>query len=132
MRLYGHSATRLARVCTTGLVVLAVLAVPAAAQDDVDVPRGYEFCGWQMLGEGGGWTYDDPEPGAYLRLFAREMSCRTARRKYKKVDYEATPPYRVRLRGYRCVELDDDYEYSDTRCSKKRRKKVALRWQTGV
>jgi len=111
---------------------LCVLLVPsvAHAQDEVDTPPGYEFCGWKDL-VNGGWTYENPDDGAYLRLFARKMTCRTARRKYRRVRYEQTPPYRAKLKGYRCVELDDGYEYSGMRCSKKGRPKVALRWQTG-
>jgi hypothetical protein len=114
------------------VAVMALLAVPAQAQDyEVDTPPGYEFCGWKDF-VNGGWTYDEPEPGAYLRLFARKMSCRTARRKYNRVRYEQSPPYRPKLKGYRCVRLESRLEYEDTRCSKKRRPKIAIRWQTGA
>ncbi len=114
-------------------VALAVLLTPstALAQGDVDTPQGYEFCGWKDFVDGG-WTYDDPPPGAYLRLFARKMSCRTARRNYKRVRYQQTPPYRAKLKGFRCVTLDERHEYADVRCAKQRRPKVALRWQTGA
>lgn len=115
-------------------VVALVLFLPVATADgrgDVDPPRGFEFCGWKDLVDGG-WTYDDPEPGAYLRLFARKMSCRTARRKYRQVRYEQEPPYRPRLRGYRCKTLDRSWEYADVRCSKRGHPNVSVRWQTGA
>jgi hypothetical protein len=107
---------------------LLALASPASAQD---TPKGFKFCGWQDF-ETGGWTYDDPEPGAYLALYARKMTCRIARRNYKKVEYEESPPYRSRLPGYRCREVESRHEYSDVQCTKRERPRVAFRWQTGV
>ena len=107
----------------------ALLAAPAAAQD-VQVPRGYKFCGWRDY-VSGGWTYEDPGPGAFTRLFARKMSCRTARRKFRRVHYVADPPYEPQLKGYRCVHLKRSYEYVDDRCTRRGRPKIALRWQAG-
>jgi hypothetical protein len=95
-----------------------------------NAPRGYKDCGWKVFSRRGGWTYS-PEPGVYLHLFARKMSCRAARRNYRRVRYPA-PQYEATRNGYRCVTLDDGYEYSDVRCAKNGRPKVAFRWQTGA
>jgi hypothetical protein len=115
------------------VVVLAAWAPTARAQTPEEdfVPQGYDFCGWRDF-ESGGWTYDDPPPGVWARLFARNMTCRTARRHYKRTRSTQTPPYRHVRIGYRCKTLDSDYEYSDVRCSKKGRPRVAYRFQTGA
>lgn len=69
-------------------------------------------------------------PPGYIALFARKMTCRSARRNYNRVRYnEEGRPVR---RGYRCREIDSGYEYSDVRCAKRGRPKVAFRWQTGA
>ena len=88
------------------------------------------FCGWRDL-SGGGWTMRQPEPGAFVRLFARKLTCRTARRAYGSIEYEDEPPYRPVLAGYRCRELESRYEYSDVRCVK-RGGRASLRYQTGA
>ncbi|MDA0168924.1 hypothetical protein OJ998_07495 [Solirubrobacter taibaiensis] len=123
------------RVPTTIVALIAsvatVLATPAFGQSEEDfTPVGYEFCGWLNLGEGT-WTYGDPEDGAWLRLFARDMTCRSARRNYGRVRYTQRPPYRPVKPGYRCRTLDSDYEYGDVRCAKQGKSRVAFRWQTG-
>jgi hypothetical protein len=64
-------------------------------------------------------------------LLDRKMSCKTARQKLKKVRYGSKPPYRPRLKNYRCVRLEQRYEYEDARCSRRGHPKVALRWQAG-
>jgi hypothetical protein len=92
-------------------------------------PQGYEFCGWQDY-EKGGWTHDYPGRGAYLRGFARDLSCRTARRHITRIRYTQQPPYRPVRRGYRCKTIDSDYEYSDVRCIRRGGKKT-FRFQTG-
>jgi len=71
-------------------------------------PPGYKFCGYKDF-VNGGWTHDPPD-GASLVLFARKMSCHTARQKLKRVRYGTKPPYR---------------------CSRRGHPKVALRWETG-
>ena len=124
-----HTMRRMRIAIALALAALLIPAAARAAQDD-DTPRGYRFCGWKDFADGG-WTYEEPEPGAFLRLYARKMSCRTARRKHRRVRYERTAPYRAKLKGYRCVQLEQGYEYADIRCARKHRKKVALRWQTG-
>jgi hypothetical protein len=117
------------RLVIAGLLLAALAAAPAHAQG-VDVPSGYTFCGWQDF-VNGGWTYKDPPPGVYTALFARRMSCHTARQKYKKIRYSAKPPHRLKLKGYRCVTLQSGEEYSDIRCSRRGHTKVALRFQSG-
>ena len=117
------------RLAVAVLALSLLAAIPAAAQDDVDVPPGYRFCGWKDF-VNGGWTHDPPD-GASLVLFARKMSCHTARRKLRKVRYDENPPYRPRLKNYRCVRLESGYEYEDARCSRRGHPKIALRWQTG-
>lgn len=120
------------RLVITGLLLAAFVAAPAAAQSgDVEVPPGYKFCGWKDYADGG-WTYEDPGAGAFIRLFARKMSCRTARQKYKKVRYGTKPPYSPRLKNYRCVRLEQGYEYEDARCSRRGHPRLAIRWQAGA
>jgi hypothetical protein len=70
--------------------------------------------------------------GAYLVLFARKMTCRSARRNYARMHYTQTPPYRPVRNGYRCKTLDSGYEYTDVRCAKRGRPRVAFRFQTGA
>jgi hypothetical protein len=111
-------------------LVVCLLVAPTAQAQNVDVPSGYTFCGWKDY-VNGGWTYDDPGAGVFTALFGRKMSCRTARRKYKQIRYSHTPPYKLRLKGYRCVRLQSGEEYADVRCSRRGHKKVALRFQEG-
>ncbi len=123
---------RSAATILSALVVAAVAAGgSAAAASAPDPPPGFKFCGWHEFA-GGGWTYDEPEGGgAFTRLYARDMKCRIARRNFKKVDYGSEPPYRPRLAGYRCREIESRHAYSDVKCAKKQRRGVAFRWQTG-
>jgi hypothetical protein len=124
-------------ICLVSTTLLAALLVSSSAytqteDEDPDfTPVGYEFCGWLDF-ESESWQYDEPAPGAWLRLFARKMSCDAAQRNYARTRYTQTPPYRPVRMGYRCTTLDDDLEYSDVRCSKRRRPRVAFRWQTGA
>jgi hypothetical protein len=106
---------------------------PAAEPPADDMPSlpGYRFCGWRKFTRAGGWTLTNPGSGAYTILFARKMTCKQARRNMKRVRYSTKPPYRPRRAGYRCVRLENGYEYSDVRCSKRERKRVAFRYQTG-
>jgi hypothetical protein len=117
----------------TSVVVAALVLAPAvaSAEDESEqfTPEGYEFCGWKNLSDGS-WAYDDPEPGAFLRTFARGMSCRAARRNTDRVRYTQLPPYRPLRLGYRCKTLDNDYEYSDVRCVKRGASRK-FRFQTG-
>jgi hypothetical protein len=113
------------------LLVLGLLLAPAAKAQTPDVPNGYKFCGWKDF-VNGGWTYDDPPAGVFTALFARKMSCHTARQKYRKVRYSSGPPYKPILKGYRCARLKSGEEYEDARCSRRGHKKVALRWQAGA
>jgi len=108
-----------------------VVASPAWAQSDPEefTPEGYTWCGWKDFVDGD-WTYDDPEPGAWLRAFAYKMSCRDARRNVTRVRYSQTPPYRPLRLGYTCRSIDSDYEYEDVRCTKKGGKRK-FRFQTG-
>jgi|SRR5215208_1840032 len=119
-----------ALACVAVLTVFVLRAATASWAGPDDTPSAYTFCGWLDF-----WTqtfrYDDPEPGAYLALYARKMTCPSARRNYKRVRYDDAPPYQPIRRGYRCVTLKDGYEYADIRCSKKGKPKVAFRWQTG-
>ncbi len=115
------------------VVALAVTGVAIAQQEDPEdfTPRGFEFCGWRDL-QDGGWTYDDPGPGAFTRAFAREMTCRSARRNVDRMRYSSRPPYRPFRPGYRCAVVDSAYEYSDIRCTKKGTKRVSFRFQSGA
>jgi hypothetical protein len=118
------------------LVVAAILALAfaipstAAAQEPDFTPVGYTFCGWKDFTTGH-WV-DEPEDGVWERLFARNMTCRTAKKNFGRLRYTQTPPYRPVKAGYRCVTLDQDYEYGDVRCSKKGRPRVAFRVQSGA
>ena len=116
------------------VLVLATLALvaPASAQTEEDfTPVGYEFCGWWDFDDRE-WTFDDPEPGVWTRLFARKMTCKSARRNYGRLRYTQTPPFRPVKPGYKCATLDDDLEYSDVRCSKKGSARVSFRYQGGA
>ncbi len=105
------------------IVALVVTIAPmagasaAVAQNVEDPPEGYEFCGWQDFSDRS-WTYEQPEPGAYLVGFADGMSCRSARRNISRVNYTRRPPYRPIRTGYRCKTLDSEHEFSDVRCVK--------------
>jgi hypothetical protein len=120
------------------LIALLVVATTAAsaetaqAQADPDdfTPEGYEFCGWRDF-DNGGWTYDQPEPGAYLLAFARGMTCTAARRNITRLRYTQLPPYRPVRLGYRCRTLDNDHEYTDVRCVRRGGTR-AFRFQTGA
>jgi hypothetical protein len=93
--------------------------------------RGERFCGWRDY-ESGGWTMRRPEPGAFFRVFARRMSCRTARRASQDVEYPSSPPYRPFVPGYHCREILDGYEYSDVRCRRAGARTRSFRFQTGA
>jgi hypothetical protein len=98
--------------------------------DTCALDRSERFCGWRDLASGG-WTMGPPDAGAFLRLFGRRMSCRTARWDYGDLHYEDFPPYRPVLAGYTCRELDSGYEYSDVRC-RRDGSDAAFRFQTGA
>ena len=122
------------RALVAALLVVALAAVtpPAWAQEDPDfTPVGYEFCGWRDF-QSGGWTFEEPDPGVWERLFARGMTCRSARSNYGRLRYTQTPPFRPVKAGYRCVTLDDDLEYHSIRCSKRGRPRVAFRFEGGA
>ena len=121
----------------TFIILVVAGLVPGAwsyAQETPEdfTPQGYEFCGWRdYKGDGKGWTYDEPEPGVWLRGFASGLNCRTARRHITRLRYSQTPPYRPLRPGYRCKTLDSDHEYSDVRCVRKGGKRK-FRFQTGA
>jgi hypothetical protein len=115
-------------VALTALVVSAAITAFAstatagelAEPDPVEfTPEGYTFCGWRVLGTGD-WKmeWDDSLSGAYLVAFAKGMTCRDARRNVTRVRTTQTPPYRPIRLGYRCKVLDNDYEYTDVRCTR--------------
>jgi hypothetical protein len=107
-----------------------VTALAQSANPDDFTPEGYRWCGWKNLSTGS-WVMTDPEDGAFLRAFARGMSCRDARRAVTRTRYTQLPPYRPVRQGYRCQTLASDYEYSDVRC-RRTGSSVAYRWQTGA
>jgi hypothetical protein len=115
---------------------LAWTAAPAFGQDDPDpeefTPVGYEFCGWRDL-QNGRWVmeWDDDLQGASLIAFARDMTCRVARRNVLGVRYTNTTPRRPVRKGYRCAVLEDRHEYQDVRCTKLGRSSVAFRYRAG-
>jgi hypothetical protein len=98
--------------------------------DTCALSRTERFCGWRDF-TNGGWTMDQPDPGAFSRLFAGKMTCGAARRAYNRLDYTEEPPYQPFLEGYRCRELESGYEYSDVRCVRDG-SKAAFRYQTGA
>jgi len=123
------------RVLVAAVLTALALAAPAAAQDpdpEDFTPVGYDFCGWRDFA-GGGWVmeWDDDLAGTFSIAFAREMTCRAARRNIARVRYTRTPPYRPTRRGYRCLTLESALEYSDVRCSRRGSPSVAFRYRTG-
>jgi hypothetical protein len=54
------------------------------------------------------WTFDEPDPGVWARLFARRMRCRSARRNESRVHWTDSRPHRPVKSGYRCIELRGD------------------------
>ena len=103
------------------IVVLAVTLPSSAAavvpDPDKFTPRGYEFCGWQDLANGGwGMEWSEDLAGAYMVAFADGMSCTAARRNVEKMRSSKKPPYRPLRTGYRCVTLRSAHEFTDVRC----------------
>ena len=115
------------RYLVAALVAAAAAAPPAYAQE---TPPGYKFCGWKDM-DGPGWEYGEPDSGAYVALYSRNLSCRRARRNYNRVRYPP-PDYKPTLRRYRCRVLDEAHEYLEARCVRRNRPKVRFRWQTGA
>ena len=118
-------------------LLIGVAAPAAQAQadppDDVHKP-GYEFCGWYAHSDGY-WTYDHDDPntyGVYLLSYARGMSCDQARNHALRAGYRSKPPYAPTRPGYRCQRLGTALEFSDARCVKRGKPKVAFRWVTGA
>ena len=129
----NHRPLSLAAALVVGALLLPATALSQEPDPDEFTPVGYEFCGWRDF-EFGGWEmeWEDRLSGAYLVLFARNMTCRSARRNYVRTRTTQTPPHRLVRKGYRCTTLDSDYEYSDVRCSKRGRPRLAFRFQTGA
>jgi hypothetical protein len=116
-----------------GCVATAVTAFAQAPDPDKFTPAGYRFCGWRDL-EIKAWqmTWTEELAGAFLRAFARNMTCRSARRNVDRLRYSSQPPYKPTRRGYRCSRLQSGHEYEDGRCVKRSNRRVAFRWQTGA
>jgi opacity protein-like surface antigen len=115
------------------LTAVAMAGAPAIAQaqePEEFTPVGYEFCGWQDY-VNGGWTYENPDDGAFTMAFARDMSCRDARRNVTRMRYSQRPPYVPIRPGYRCTRLANDYEYEQVRC-RKRGSRMTFRYATGA
>ena len=115
----------------TAVVTFAVCCEAATAQFEPEdfTPPGYEFCGWKNFSTGS-WTMTNPQDGAFLRGFARNLSCQAARRNISRVSYSRQPPYQPRRTGYRCQRLKNQYEYTDARCTKLGGS-ATFRFQTG-
>lgn len=115
---------------TAALALGGVTAAGAADPDpDEFTPAGYAFCGWLDL-ETKQWktVWNDRLAGVTVVLFTRNMSCSSARKNYsrttstwdgRKLGYKRA--------GYRCATLKNQYEFSDYRCTKVGRSKVAYR-----
>ena len=117
-------------VALTFLIALLPAVASGQEAEDFPIPAGYTYCGsWNFYV--GGWDTTPPDPGAYFVAFARKLSCRTARRNSRLVRWKGRP-HRPYLRGYRCVELEHGYEYTDVRCSKRGAPRRAFRFQTGA
>lgn len=115
----------------TALILLSTTGTAVAQSDPDDfTPEGYEWCGWRDFIDGG-WTYDDPPSGVWLRVFAYKMSCYDARRNATRVRFGQLPPHRPIRPGYTCKSLAEDWEFADVRCTKKHGKRK-FRFQTGA
>ncbi|MDO9353607.1 MAG: hypothetical protein Q7T55_07920 [Solirubrobacteraceae bacterium] len=111
------------------LMLCMAFAAPATAQDGDygEAPLGYDDCGFRDY-ENGGWT-DDPPAGVFLRAYARDMTCQSARRAVSRVKFSRSgKPSRA---GYRCQFLANQHEYYDIRC-RKIGGKATFRYQTGA
>ena len=115
---------------------LMLTASPAGAQEEPDpdefTPPGYEFCGWRDF-EARTWVteWDERLRGASTVLFAREMTCRAARRNHARLRYSSTPPFAPSRTGYRCTTIRAQHEFVDVRCTKRGTSRVSFRWQSG-
>ena len=106
-----------------------VLGLAIASPSGAATPEGYELCGYKDY-VNGGWTFD-PADGASTVLYARGVSCRSAKRNYGRLRYGHKPPYRPFVAGYRCRELKRGYEFTDVRCLKRGSRSRGFRYQSG-
>ena len=117
-------------LCLIGIVAIPAASLAQSEDPDPDefTPPGYAFCGWRDY-QNGGWLmeWDDRLYGAGTVLFARDMTCRSARRNFARVRHGQQPT----RAGYRCAVIGRDYEFADVRCTKVGRPRVAFRYQTG-
>lgn len=123
-----------------GVLVATVLALPGAVHAQVEepdpaefTPAGYTFCGWRDF-ENGTWAMKWREElrGAYSMVFARGMTCASARRHWAKTKYKKEPPYSLYRAGYRCKRIVSGHELDDTRCTKVGNARVAFRIRSGA
>ena len=115
-------------LASVALVVAVWVAAPAVAAPDTPIP-GYTFCGWQDP-QTKVWTDTNPQAGAYVVAFARDMSCPSARRNVDLMRLTKKPPYRAVRTGYDCVTLKSSHESRDTRCRKYKQKRT-FRYRSG-
>lgn len=119
------------RVLSVGIVALVLgLSGSVATADQSGTPYGYEDCGARDF-TNGGWT-DTPEDGAFVVAYARGMTCTSARRNVSRLRFGRKAPYRPYRPGYRCRYLARGYEYSDIRCVRRGRSRVAFRTRSGA
>jgi spermidine/putrescine-binding protein len=114
------------RCLIVGVVLAAGVGLGAAPADAAKTLIGYTFCGYKDFG-GSGWTDTVPQ-GAFLVLYSKRMSCRTAHKKYRRVNHSSLPPT---LPGFTCRKLDEAYEFLDAQCRDRDQSGRLIRWLTG-
>jgi hypothetical protein len=128
---------RLAATVAMATIVLALGATAHAQEPNPEefTPPGYTFCGWLNL-QTRQWQmeWSDDLAGAFHAAFARNMTCRDARRASVRVRFPQHPPFsRPPTRpGWRCRYLKRGIEYADVRCTSTSGPSRAFRFRSGA
>jgi hypothetical protein len=109
-----------------GIGMAAAALAGGDARGQTGPPVGFKFCAYDDPGQG--FTQKPPQ-GAGTAVYGRRMSCKAAKRNYRKTDWMTSP--KAKRAGYRCRQTVEDYEFAEYRCFKRGNRRRAFAWQTG-